>query len=198
MQRIFLLAIGIFISGFCFAQKDDFYIQQIKAYQKNYVNTHEVVEKKDKKYFRFFRVSNVYNVTCSFEKITDTIGFTMTTSAKTLKHYYKYGRLDFKIADTNCHLFVYQSKDLMQVEKYKNYLFVPFTDATTGDESYGSGRYLEFFKQDIQNNTLQLDFNKAYNPYCAYSPNYKCPIPPKENFLPVAIKAGEMNFSKAH
>ena len=198
MQRIFLLAIGIFISSFCFAQKKDFYVERIKAYQKNYVSTHEVVEKKDKKYFHFFRVSNLYNVTCSFEKITDTIGFTMITSAKTLKHYYKYGRLIFKILGTNCQLFVYQSKDLLQTEKYKDYLFVPFTDATTGDESYGSGRYLEFFKQDIQNNTLQLDFNKAYNPYCAYSPNYKCPIPPKENFLPVAIKAGEMNFSKAH
>ena len=78
------------------------------------------------------------------------------------------------------------------------YLFVPFTDATTGDESYGGGRYLEFYKQDIQNNTLQLDFNKTYNPYCVYATGFRCPIPPKENRLPVAIKAGEMNFAKSH
>jgi uncharacterized protein (DUF1684 family) len=198
MQRIFFISTGIFISSFVFAQKKDPYVEQIKAYQKNYVTSHEVVPKKDKKHFHFFPISNVYNVNCSFEKITDTVGFTMTTSAKTLKHYYKYGRLDFMIDGKEFLLFVYQGKDLMQVEKYKDYLFVPFTDATTGDESYGSGRYLEFYKNDIENNTLQLDFNKAYNPYCAYSPDYKCPIPPKENRLPIAIRAGEMNFGKGH
>jgi uncharacterized protein len=198
MQRIFLLATGIFLNSFVFAQKTNSYVESIKAYQKNYINTHEVVPKKDRKHFHFFPISSTYNVTCSFEKINDTIGFTLTTSANTLKHYFKYGRLDFMIAGEEYLLFIYQSKDLMQDEKYKDYLFVPFTDATTGDESYGSGRYLEFYKQDIKNNELQLDFNKAYNPYCAYSPNFKCPIPPKENRLPVAIKAGEMNFGKAH
>ncbi|HNJ28593.1 MAG TPA: DUF1684 domain-containing protein, partial [Ferruginibacter sp.] len=80
-----------------------------------------------------------------------------------------------------------------------DYLFVPFTDLTTGDESYGSGRYIEFYIQDIQGDgTLQLDFNKAYNPYCAYASGFKCPIPPRENALNVAIKAGEKNFAKPH
>ncbi len=185
-------------SVFAIAQQKDFYVSRIKAYQKKYVSTHEVVSKKNQKYFRFFPIDNQYNVSCIFERITDTVGFTMTTSAKTLKQYYKYGRLDFKISGTDCHLFVYQSKDLMQVEQYRDYLFVPFTDATTGDESYGSGRYLEFYKKDIQNNMLELDFNKAYNPYCAYSSGYKCPVPPKENRLLIAIKAGEMNFGKQH
>jgi uncharacterized protein len=198
MQRIFLLMLSVFLCSITAAQKKDFYVEEIRAYQKNYVKNHEVVVKKDKKYFHFFPVSSDYNVTCSFEKINDTVGFTMTTSANTIKHYYKYGRLDFMISGKEYLLFIYQSKDLMQDEKYKDYLFVPFTDATTGDETYGSGRYLEFYKQDIQNNSLQLDFNKAYNPYCAYSPNFKCPIPPKENRLPVAIKAGEMNFGKGH
>ena len=198
MQRFFILAIGIFLCSFVFAQKKDFYAESIKAYQKKYVATHEVVLKKDKKYFHFFPISNKYNVNCTFEKITDTVGFTMTTSAKTLKHYFKYGRLGFTIDGSGYHLFVYQSSDLMKTEQYRNYLFVPFTDATTGDESYGSGRYLEFYMADIQNNTLQLDFNKAYNPYCAYSAGYKCPVPPKENNLTVAIKAGEMIFGKVH
>jgi uncharacterized protein (DUF1684 family) len=128
----------------------------------------------------------------------DSSGFTMTTSAKTLKYFYKYGRLDFMIAGKPCHLYVYQSKDLMTTAEYRNYLFVPFTDATTGTESYGSGRYLEFYEKDIQNNSLKLDFNKAYNPYCAYAAGYKCPIPPKENNLTIAIKAGEKNFGKSH
>ena len=198
MQKVFLITLTFILCNNTFAQKKDLYVEYIKAYQKKYVATHEVVPKKDKKHFHFFPISSNYNVTCTFEKITDTVGFTMTTSAKTLKHYFKYGRLGFTIDGTQYHLFVYQSSDLMQTEQYRNYLFVPFTDATTGDESYGSGRYIEFYIADIQNNILHLDFNKAYNPYCAYSPNYKCPIPPKENFLPVAIKAGEMNFGKAH
>ncbi len=198
MQRVFPLLFGLFLYSIAVAQKKDFYVESIKAYQKNYVTTHGVVKKKDKKYFHFFPINSQYNITCSFEKITDTIGFNMKTSANTLKHYFKYGKLHFTLSGAHCHLFVYQGKDLMQTEKYKDYLFVPFTDSTTGDESYGSGRYLEFLIPDIQNNSLQLDFNKAYNPYCAYSPNYKCPIPPKENNLPVAIKAGEMNFGKAH
>lgn len=198
MQRKFLLAIGIFIYSFTVAQKKDMYVEQIKAYQKNYISTHEVVAQKDHKHFHFFPINKAYRVSCYFEKITDTIGFTMATSAKTLNHYYKYGRLDFMINGEEYLLFVYQSKDLMQVEEYKDYLFVPFTDATTGDESYGSGRYLEFFKKDIQNNTVEIDFNKAYNPYCAYAAGYKCPVPPKENNLRMAVKAGEMNFGIRH
>ncbi len=163
-----------------------------------------MVQGKDKKYFRFFPINKVYKVTGYFERIFDTVGFTMNTSAGTVKYFYKYGRLDFMIDGKECLLYVYQGKDLMQSEQYKDYLFVPFTDATTGNESYGSGRYLEFYKKDIENNpqgpggTLQLDFNKAYNPYCAYANGYKCPIPPRENRLTVPIKAGEMNFGKAH
>lgn len=198
MKRLSILVSMLLLSGFVLAQNKDFYAEQIKEYQKNYVKTHEVVKGKDKKYFHFFPVNSEFNVAAYFERITDTVGFTMTTSANTLKHYYKYGRLDFMIAGKEYLLFVYQSKDLMQTEKYRDYLFVPFTDASTGDETYGSGRYLEFFIQDIHDDTVRLDFNKAYNPYCAYSSGFKCPIPPKENRLPVAIKAGEMNFGKGH
>ena len=72
MQKIFLLAVGIFFGNIIFAQKKDLYIEQVKAYQKNYITTHEVVAKKDHKYFHFFPISKEYNVTCSFEKITDT------------------------------------------------------------------------------------------------------------------------------
>ncbi len=198
MQKVFLLILGVFLYSINVAQKKDQYVEQIRAYQENYVSTHEVVKKKDKKYFRFFPVSSAYNISCSFEKITDTVGFTMNTSANTLKHYYRYGKLHFNVNGAHCHLFVYQSKDLMQTEKYRNYLFIPFTDSTTGDETYGSGRYLEISIPDIRDNQLQLDFNKAYNPYCTYAAGYKCPIPPKENDLPVAIRAGEMNFAKSY
>ncbi len=188
----------MFISGFAFAQKKDFYAVSIKAYQKMYVDSHEVVKGKDKKSFHFFPINKAYNVSSYFERIFDTVGFTMPTSAGTVKYFYKYGRLDFMIDGKEYLLYVYQGKELMETEQYRDYLFVPFTDATTGNESYGSGRYLEFYKRDIENDSLQLDFNKAYNPYCAYATGFKCPIPPRENRLTVAIKAGEMNYGKSH
>jgi uncharacterized protein (DUF1684 family) len=73
---------------------------------------------------------------------------------------------------------------------------VPFGDATSGFESYGGGRYLDFTISDIKNNFLPIDFNKAYNPYCAYTAGYSCPIPPKENLLNASISAGEKNYGK--
>ncbi|MEI9956742.1 MAG: DUF1684 domain-containing protein [Ferruginibacter sp.] len=93
-------------------------------------------------------------------------------------------------------LTVYQSKSLTKNDQYKDYLFIPFTDATSGDESYGSGRYIDILTTDIKNNTVTIDFNKAYNPYCAYTTGYNCPIPPRENYLIVAVKAGEKSFAK--
>ena len=197
-QRTLLLVATIFIVGSAFAQKIEVYTESIKAYQKMYVDSHEVVKGKDKRQFHFFPINKAYHVSAYFERIYDTVGFTMNTSAGTIKYFYKYGRLDFIIDGKECLLYVYQGKDLMQTEAYKDYLFVPFTDATTGNESYGSGRYLEFYKKDIAGDSLQMDFNKAYNPYCAYATGFKCPVPPKENRLTLPIKAGEMNFGKVH
>jgi uncharacterized protein (DUF1684 family) len=76
-------------------------------------------------------------------------------------------------------------------------LFIPFRDLTTGHESYAVGRYLNvpFKGQDAE---YVLDFNLATNPYCAYSPHYNCVIPPRENTLRVAIRAGEMSYGKPH
>ena len=68
-------------------------------------------------------------------------------------------------------------------------LFVPFRDATTGAETYGAGRYMDVPR--IEGNEYILDFNRAYNPLCAYSPRYNCPYPPPQNHLKVAIRAGE-------
>ncbi len=68
-------------------------------------------------------------------------------------------------------------------------LFVPFTDATSGHDTYGAGRYLDLDRTET--GIYVLDFNTAYNPYCAYNPTYDCPVPPRENRLQVAIRAGE-------
>ena len=76
-------------------------------------------------------------------------------------------------------------------------LFVPFRDATSGIDSYGAGRYLEVEPPDADGE-VEVDLNYAYNPFCAYNPNWSCPIPPIENWLPVPIRAGERTYPGAH
>lgn len=122
---------------------------------------------------------------------------TSSTSGKT-KKFVKYGRLSFKLGGRTYALSVYQP-DAALFEKfpaYRDLLFVPFKDLTNGRESYGGGRYMDIKKPaGDRGGEVVLDFNLAYNPNCAYgNDKFSCPIPPKENFLPVKIKAGETIF----
>lgn len=174
------------------------YRESLKEFQKTYVETHEVVQGQDKKYMKFFPVNEKYKVLAAFERVNDSSGFIMKTSGKKSKKYFTYGILNFTINNIPLKLRVYQSEQLMQDDEYKNHLFVPYTDLTSGNKSYGGGKYLDFMIDDIKGNTLFIDFNKAYNPYCAYASGYNCPIPPRENDLPVSIPAGEMDFGKPH
>jgi hypothetical protein len=93
-------------------------------------------------------------------------------------------------------LFIYQSENLLKKEGMEDYLFLPFTDATNNIATFGGGRYLDFKMADIKNNQLIIDFNKAYNPYCAFGEGYSCPIPPRENDMEIKIVAGEKLFLK--
>ncbi len=196
-MRIVIFSL-LLIAGFSAAAQKTSYIDSLKEYQKKYVATHEVVKNADKKYFKFFPVSTAYKVIASFEKINDTSGFIMKTSGKISKKFFRYGLLHFSIGNKPLQLTVYQNEQLLNNDEYKDYLFIPFTDLTSGEESYAGGKYIDIRLGDIKDNTVLLDFNKAYNPYCAYTTGYNCPIPPRENDLPIAIKAGEKDFGKAH
>jgi len=140
----------------------------------------------------FFPVELQYIVKASFIQNDFPVPFEMATSTDRRPVYQKYGSLYFIIDDVKCELPVYQSLSLTQKEEYKNYLFVPFTDLTNGKDTYGGGRYLDL-ELPLQEEVV-LDFNRAYNPYCAYNHKYSCVIPPKENDLKVAIKAGVKAF----
>ncbi|HKP32096.1 MAG TPA: DUF1684 domain-containing protein [Chitinophagaceae bacterium] len=174
------------------------YTDSLREFRMNYVTNHEVVGKNEKKFMQFFPVDPLMKVVCTFTPATDMKWFPIKTSSGTTKIHRKYGLLTFKIDGKEYHLNVYQSQGLLTTEEYKDYLFIPFTDETSGNESYIGGRYLDCLLSDIQNNKLVLDFNKAYNPYCAYATGYNCPIPPKENDLPVKIMAGEKMYAKKH
>ena len=195
MIKHFIFIVFISLLQTASAQKKT-YRDSILAWQQKYINTHEVVLKNDRKFLHFYPVDESYRVVASFKRIIDEKGFDMNTSSGIKKKHFIYGLLTFKLHDSLVHLYVYQSAALMKQEKLKDYLFVPFGDATSGFESYGGGRYMEFYIPDIKNNTVVLDFNKAYNPYCAYTTGFNCPIPPMENLLKVAVPAGEKDFEK--
>lgn len=99
----------------------------------------------------------------------------------------KVGTLDFKVDGKKVTLHVYK-----MIGEDSTELFLPFTDGTCGKTSYAGGRYIDL-KED-SSGIYRLDFNYAYNPYCAYNHNYSCPIVPQENHLDVPISAGEMKF----
>ncbi|HET9824919.1 MAG TPA: DUF1684 domain-containing protein [Chitinophagaceae bacterium] len=173
------------------------YTDSLQGYIDGYVKDHEVVKGDDKKYITFFPVDETYRVVGNFEKAKDAKWFLMQTSGHEKKMYRVYGTITFTIHDTLAKLNVYQAQNLLSDPKYKDYLVLMFTDKTSGDESYEVGRYLDLTTGDIKNNRVVIDFNKAYNPYCAYDKDkYNCPIPPKENYLPVAIRAGEKSYGK--
>ena len=189
----FIILVSIFHDSF--AQKKT-YGDSLLTYQQNYIKHLKVISDDDRKFIRFFPIDKSYRVVASFKRIIDTTGFDINTSSGKKQKYFIYGLLSFKLHDSLVHLYVYQSAALMKQEKLKDYLFVPFGDATSGFESYGGGRYMEFFMKDIKNNKVVLDFNKAYNPYCAYTTGYNCPVPPVENLLKIAVPAGEKDYGK--
>jgi len=106
------------------------------------------------------------------------------------REFLKWGEFKFKMGNTDCQLQVYKSSP------GEDRLFVPFRDLTSGKETYGAGRYLDLEKGKHQTSEGRwiLDFNKAYNPWCAYSKEYACPLVPPENWLKVEVRAGEKDY----
>jgi len=119
----------------------------------------------------------------------------MKTSGDRTPSYVRYGEIYFTIDGNDLKLAVFQNKKMLDLSRDTNHLFVPFRDETSGKEVYGGGRYIDC-EIPTEGNTITLDFNKAYNPYCAYNPKYQCVIPPEENRLSIRIEAGEKKFEK--
>ena len=120
------------------------------------------------------------------------------TSSGEKKRFKRIGKLGFSVEGQPAQLTLYFHEREIATERKRGQhqaesgsYFLPFRDLTSGQETYGAGRYLEVKKVDEK---FELDFNYAYNPYCAYAPNYSCPLPPLENWLKVPIEAGEKKF----
>jgi uncharacterized protein (DUF1684 family) len=141
----------------------------------------------------YFPVNEQFIIDATFK---EDIGkkFKMATSTDRAPVYRRFGYIYFTIDTIQYQLTVYQNIALMKDKALKNYLFIPFRDLTSAKTTYGGGRYIDF--NIPSSTTVKIDFNTAYNPYCAYSHRFSCPIPPKENSLPIAIEAGEKYISE--
>ena len=113
----------------------------------------------------------------------------MQTSTGDEAQYLRWARIHFSVEDAEAALTVYR-------DPASGGYFLPFQDANAGGETYGAGRYLDV--ELLPDGKLHVDFNYAYNPYCAYNEQWSCPIPPSENRLSVAIRAGEQTFVDGH
>ncbi len=142
------------------------------------------------KQLNYFPVNPELKVGARFTKFTSPQTILLATSVGMEQKYLRYGQFDFSIQDTRCKLLAFKSAEREERES----LFVPFRDKTSGSESYPAARYLDIPEE--QGSEYTIDFNLAYNPYCAYSEDYVCPLPPLENTLPVEIRAGEVRFQK--
>jgi len=143
----------------------------------------------------YFPVDNKYYTKATLVKEPIQEKQLLQTSTDRQPEYIKYGKVHFIIDTFNLTLTVYQNPPEKQIKKEDRTLFVPFKDETSGKECYGGGRYIEFEIPE-EGDTVYLDFNKAYNPNCAYNHRFSCVIPPPENWLPVRIEAGEKIFEE--
>lgn len=141
----------------------------------------------------FFPVKTKYRVKAKLTRTPDETPFEMPRSKGNTGTYRKYGEATFTLNGKECKLNVYQFMKLINDEKYKNDLFLPFKDLTNGKQTYGGGRFLDLVIPE--GDEIIIDFNKAYNPLCCYgNPRYSCPIPPAENHLGIKISAGEKMY----
>jgi uncharacterized protein (DUF1684 family) len=120
--------------------------------------------------------------------------FEMETTTARRPIYVKYGEAHFTLDGTGHMLEIYQSEKAMQMEEFKEYLFLPFKDKTNGEDSYGGGRFIDL--KIPEGETIIIDFNKSYNPYCAYNHRYSCPVPPEVNHLNIPVPAGVKGYKE--
>ena len=167
-----------------------------KQLNKEYANPKESpLSKKDLKKFKsldFYSIDMAYCIEAKFVRTPNEKPFEMATTTARKPMYVKYGEVYFTLQGKECKLDVFQSIDLIKQEKYKDALFLPFTDFTSGNGSYGGGRYIDL--KQPKGNSISIDFNTAYNPYCAYNHAYSCPVPPQQNDLKVEVKAGVKEY----
>ncbi|OYX80683.1 MAG: hypothetical protein B7Y83_18190 [Flavobacteriales bacterium 32-34-25] len=198
-MRSILLFVFLVQCSFGFSQKK-FDAAAAKKYQqelnKEYADAKtSPLEAQDLAAFKgldFYPINKAYFVNARFVRTPKEKPFQMKTSTDRTPIFVKYGEAHFEINGKKCKLNLYQDVVSARNPQYKDDLFLPFFDETSGKESYIGGKYIDL--KIPKGNTIAIDFNTSYNPYCAYNYRYSCPKVPLENDLKVAIRAGVKKF----
>lgn len=131
-----------------------------------------------------------YRIIANLTPIAEKKPVVLTTNDGKEQRYIEYAHAEFRLDGVSNKLLILEIADM---GPFRGKLFLAFGDATSAHETYGAGRYLDVTKTP-GSSTIKLDFNLAYNPYCAYDNSFTCPLPPRENILTIPIKAGEKNY----
>jgi len=196
-----LLSIVIIFSFSCREEKryQDVNLTEYQRQVNNYFKDASVspLKPKDLKNFQgldFFEFDSIYVVKAKIDETKESLPFKMKTTTNIPADFRMYGKLTFNLNDEQHSLAVYENLDYIGVDGYENYLFLPFLDQTNGHETYGGGRYIDLYQYD--NDSILINFNRAYNPQCVYDENFSCPIVPRDNLLNLRVEAGVKNFVK--
>ncbi|TRX37596.1 DUF1684 domain-containing protein [Flavobacterium restrictum] len=198
-MRTLLALFFLVVFNFSYCQ-DKFDIDVAKKFQKE-LNTEYADAKTSPllpedlatfKVLDFYPINEKFFVIARFIRTKKEKPFAMATSTDRKPMYVKYGEAYFTLDKKEFKLNIYRNIALSKEKKYKDYLFLPFSDLTSGRESYIGGKYIDL--KIPAGDTIFIDFNTSYNPYCAYSHRYSCPKVPLENDLDVEIRAGVKKF----
>lgn len=139
----------------------------------------------------YFPINEKYKVKAELHRNSGEMKIKMAITDGSQREYFIYGNAHIHLEGKEIDVTIYKP-----VDAEEDYLFLPFYDNTSADLTYGGGRYVE--PEILSKDAIEIDFNKAYNPYCAYNGKYRCPIPPRGNSIDVSILAGEKNPEFAH
>ena len=197
-NSIFFSALALLVFISCQSQKQPIKAQsEFQTQQNSFFKdaSKSPLKSKDLKRFEglvFFPIDSVFVVEAQLKRTPNTPFFDMKTTTKRVTKERVFGVLSFTINKESYSLNVYQGAPDPDAEAESDYLFLPFLDDTNGTETYGGGRYIDLTIPE--GNQLIIDFNKSYNPYCAYNEKYSCPIVPRVNYLPLKMNAGVKRF----
>ncbi len=153
------------------------------------LNPLELKKLKDLGGFSFFELNEKYIFRCPIDPIAEPNELIMPTSTERVAKYKIYARVSFEIEGEVHSVSLLQSYDYGLDKQGNAQLFLPFTDLSSGEESYGGGRYINITHKKGDDHVI-IDFNQSYQPLCSYTSGYSCPVPPKENFINHRIEAG--------
>ena len=203
-KRFSLFVFGLLMLGEpCFAQSSA-YQDSLARWRQTYKAAFTTEERSpltaaDTGYLRFYPIREKFRVVARVTQTMDSPAFNLPTHSGFTKRYRQWGIAHFSIGRKRLSLRIYQSPDLMKRPGLEDHLAIFFNDRTNYEETYAGGRYIDVKTGEIaEDGTVVIDFNKAYNPYCAYASGYNCPVPPRENRLPLRIAAGEKLYAGMH